>query len=150
MLFSRVRGPRLAFMATLLLTVVGCNSNEKQTYPVRGQLQWTDGSAARELSGGMVVFQSDSEEISAKGFLDDEGRFVLGTYQLDDGAVAGKHKVAVVQPADEAGDYNPNEIVERKYESMGTTDLEATVEPKSNEIVLKVNPGAWTKKQKSR
>jgi hypothetical protein len=31
---------------------------------------------------------------------------------------------------------------------MDTTDLEVTVEPKNNDIVLKVLPGAWMKKQK--
>jgi hypothetical protein len=86
--------------------------------------------------------------MSAKASIDQEGSFTLGTYSQSDGAVAGKHKVSIAQPAAETGDYRPLEIVDRRYESMETTDLEVTIEPKRNDIVLKVSPGAWMKKKK--
>jgi hypothetical protein len=126
----------------------GCSSGQKPTYPVKGQLAWEDGSPAKELSGGMVIFQCDAEQMSARASIDPEGGFVLGTYTLSDGAVTGKHKVSIAQPAAETGEYRPLEIVDRRYESMGTTDLEVTIEPKRNDIVLKVSPGAWMKKKK--
>jgi hypothetical protein len=133
----------------LLLAVCGCSSNEKQVYPAQGRVVWEDGVPVKELAGGMVIFQCDTEQISAKAPIDAEGRFVLGTYGLDDGAVAGKHKVAIVQPSDEeSGDYKPLAIVAKKYESMETSDLEVTVQPQQNDIELKVLPGAWMKKQK--
>jgi hypothetical protein len=133
----------------LLAFMAGCSSNQKPVYPTKGRVVWEDGSSVKELSGGMVIFQSDAEEISAKAGIDEEGRFVLGTYTLDDGAVAGQHKVAIVQPsADESGDYKPAHIIDPKYESMETTDLAATIEPKSNEIVLKVTPDPRMKRQR--
>jgi hypothetical protein len=133
----------------LLVTVCGCNSDQKKTYPTKGKFVWEDGAAVKELSGGMVVFQCDAEAISAKGPIDDEGSFVVGTHTLDDGAVAGKHKVSIMQPADQnASEYRALQVVDRKYESMDTTDLEVTIEPKPNDLVLKVTPGAWMKRQK--
>jgi len=150
--FNHCLTPRavLRLMAAVLLVLItgGCSSDQKQTYPAKGKLVWDDGSSAQQLSGGMVIFQSDAEQISAKAAIDQQGSFVLGTYELDDGAVAGKHKVAIIQPASESGDYNPREIVDRRYESIETTDLEVTIEPAPNEIVLKLKPGAWVKKQK--
>jgi hypothetical protein len=95
-----------------------------------------------------VIFQCDTEEMSAKAPIDQEGGFVLGTYTQTDGAVAGKHKVSIAQPAPETGEYRPLEIVDRKYESMEATDLEVTIEPKRNDVALKVSPGAWMKKKK--
>jgi hypothetical protein len=137
----------LVMGALSLVMLSGCLSDKKPTYPVKGQLAWQDGTAAKELSGGMVIFQCDAEQMSAKASIDQDGGFVLGTYALSDGAVAGKHKVSIAQPAAETGDYRPLEIVDRRYESMGTTDLEITIEPKRNDIVLKVSPGAWMKKK---
>src|SRR5687768_18574216 len=81
------------------IAAAGCSSNEKKTWPTRGKIVWADGTSVKELADGMVIFQCDSEEISAKGPIDAEGQFVLGTYSMTDGAVAGKHKVAIVQPA---------------------------------------------------
>jgi hypothetical protein len=132
----------------VILASAGCSSSQKPTYPVQGKFVWEDGSPAKELSGGMVIFQCDAEEMSAKASIDQAGGFVLGTYTLSDGAVSGKHKISIAQPAPETGEYRPLEIVERKYESMGTTDLEVTIEPKRNDIVLKVSPGAWVRKKK--
>jgi hypothetical protein len=138
----------LGVWSLVIPTLAGCFSSEKPTYPVQGKLVWEDGSPAKELSGGMVIFQCDAEEMSAKAPIDPEGSFTLGTYSQSDGAVAGKHKVSIAQPAAETGEYRPLEIVDRRYESMETTDLEVTIEPKRNEIALKVSPGAWMKKKK--
>ncbi len=63
--------------------------------------------------------------------------------------MAGKHKVAIMQPPDpRASDYRQLQVVDRKYESMDTSELEVTIEPKANEITLTVTPGAWMKRQK--
>ncbi len=129
-------------------TAAGCRSDQKKTYPVRGKFVWPDGSNAKELAGGMVIFQCDEERISSKGPIDEEGGFVLGTYKLTDGTVAGKHKVAIAQPAADFGDHPPLEVVHRRYEGMETTDLIVTVEPKANDLTLKVQPGAWMKRKR--
>ena len=147
---TATRHSTLLLVAAALLTATtwGCSSDEKQTYPVKGKLVWDDGGNAQQLAGGMVIFQCDAEQISAKAPIDEAGGFLLGTYALDDGAVAGQHKVAIIQPASESGDYNPREIVDRSQERIETTDLVVTIEPKPNDLILKLKPGAWTKKQK--
>jgi hypothetical protein len=132
----------------LLATAWGCSSDQKQTYPVKGKLVWEDGGDVRQLAGGLVVFQCDAEQISAKAPIDETGSFVLGTYGLDDGAVAGQYKVAIIQPASESGDYNPLEIVDRRDQAVETSELVVTIEPQPNDLVLKLRPGAWMKKQK--
>jgi hypothetical protein len=139
---------RWSAWSLVILIMGGCSSGQKPTYPVQGKLVWEDGSPAKELSGGMVIFQCDAEEMSAKAPIDQVGDFILGTYTRSDGAVAGKHKVSIAQPAAETGEYRPLEIVDRRYESMETTDLEVTIEAKRNDIVLKVSPGTWMKKRK--
>jgi hypothetical protein len=131
-----------------LVTTSGCSSDQKKTYPVKGKFVWPDGSSAKELAGGMVIFQCDEEQVSSKAPIDQEGGFVLGTYKLTDGTVAGKHKVAIVQPAADFGDHPPLEVVHRRYESLDTSDLKVTVEPKPNDLVFKVMPGAWLKRSK--
>jgi hypothetical protein len=148
---SLVRAAMHCWVVTMLVaTATGCATNEKQTYPTKGKLVWEDGGNAKQLAGGMVVFQSDQEQISAKGAIDDTGSFVLGTFALDDGAVAGPHKVVIIPPASETGDYNSREIVDRRYERVETTDLAVTIEAQPNDVVLKLRPGAWTKKQQLR
>jgi hypothetical protein len=138
---------RLALAAAVALAAAAGCGDGKKTYPVAGRFVWQDGSPAKELSGGMVIFQCDGEQISSKGPIREDGTFVLGTYKLEDGTVAGKHKVSVVQPSADWGDNPPLQVVHKKYEGMGTTDLEVTVEPKSNDVLLKVEPGAWMLKK---
>lgn len=137
----------LLLAVPLLLTTAGCNSDQKKTCPVRGKFVWPNGSVAKELSSGMVIFQCDAEEITSKASIDQDGGFILGTYKLTDGTVPGKHKVAVVQPVSDDDNHAPLQVVHRRYENPTTSDLVVTVEPRSNEIVLKVDPGAWMKKR---
>jgi hypothetical protein len=138
--------PRAA-AALLALAAAGCGS-DKKTYPVAGRFVWADGTPAKELSGGMVIFQCAGEQMTSKGPVGPDGGFVLGTYKLDDGSVAGAHTVAVVQPSADYGENPPLQVVHRKYESHQTTDLKVTVEPKANEVVLTVEPGAWMLRKK--
>jgi hypothetical protein len=49
----------------------------------------------KPLEGAQVTFTHTTTTISALGHTDAEGRFTLTTFELDDGAVPGKHQVAV-------------------------------------------------------
>lgn len=143
--------PRVAPTAVLvfLVSLAGCGSG-KSTYPVAGRFVWPDGRPAKEMAGGMVIFQCDAEQINSKGLIGADGSFILGTYKADDGTVAGNHKVAVVQPVADYGDNPSLQVVHRRYEDVATTDLRVTVEPKKNDITLKVEPGTWMLKKKPR
>ncbi len=73
---------------------------------------------------------------SAVGYADAEGRFVLTTYDQDDGAVVGKHRVRVAPPAGEnaQGKFECPCVVSEREEVM-----EVQIEPGQNtfEVVLK-------------
>ena len=152
-MLSNQRGPASSnhlrlVMCVIVLATAGCRSDQKKTYPVQGKFVWPDGSSAKELAGGMVIFQCDAEQITSKAIIDQQGGFALGTYKLADGTVAGEHKIAIVQPVSESDNPAPLQVVDRRYEDPNTSDLIVTVEPKSNEVALKVEPGAWMKRRK--
>jgi hypothetical protein len=83
-LFPSTAAKRWSAWVLVIPTLAGCFSGQKPTYPVQGKLVWEDGNPAKELSGGMVIFQCDAEEMSAKAPIDQEGGFILGTYTQSD------------------------------------------------------------------
>src|SRR5262245_6778575 len=133
----RCAGPRrrssAVVVAVALLGLAGCGG--PRLYPVHGKVVWEDGAEARELAGGLVICES-ANGVGARGDIEKDGSFRLSTYKPGDGALPGKHRVAVVE-------YGPREpapppIIDRALSSLATSGLEINVEPKANEITLKV------------
>ena len=116
--------------------LTGCNSRPP-TYPVSGKIVWKGGEPARELSGGFVTLDSLELMVSALGPIGPDGTFKLGTFEESDGVPAGKYTVAVSRPpaVEETGAWIP---LPRHYESVGSSDLSLTVEPKDNTVVLEL------------
>jgi len=85
---------RIPVIALLLFTTCGCNSDRVPTYPVSGQVLFTDGEPVRT---GTIELESKEFGTTASGTIQDDGTFVLGTYKSNDGAAAGEHRVIVVQ-----------------------------------------------------
>ena len=82
------------FVFVVALMLGGCSSaNREPTFKVSGDVQ-IDG---KPLTNGMVVFMPDKGQ-AAKGVINPDGTFKLGTYTVDDGAVAGQFKVMVISP----------------------------------------------------
>lgn len=86
------------------------------------------------------VFPED--ERPAIGLTDEEGHFVLGTNNTDDGAVAGTHQVAIVyvgDPADHPGNDGPvsgytppappSIKIDSKYANVKTSGLALEIAP---------------------
>lgn len=86
-------------LAAVLLS--GCGKGAFPTVPVTGRIV----CEGEPVPFAMVYFEPQREGESAivgkPGFAtaDGDGRFVLGTYELADGAVVGKHRVRVDRPA---------------------------------------------------
>ena len=78
---------------TTLAMVVGC-SDQPRPYPVNGQVLFTDG---QPLSGGRIEVRSLEHPLVARASIGRDGKFTLTTFKADDGAVAGKHEVLIVQ-----------------------------------------------------
>src|SRR5262245_62694231 len=87
----------VALAALILLLGFGCGG--RKTYPVEGRVVWSDGTPAKELAGGMVSFDLITDEpkdkVNPHGDIQEDGSFRLQTFKPDDGAPAGKYRVAV-------------------------------------------------------
>jgi hypothetical protein len=141
------RLPRCAAWSAAAMFVVsqlGCGEPRIATYPVAGGVKFDTGEA---VSLGMVEFRPVGGGPIARGKLDQFGRFTLRTFEADDGAVAGKHRVVVVQhlpPQSSAA--SPDEhaehesmLVAPEFASYETSGLSAEIEPQDrNEISLTV------------
>jgi hypothetical protein len=90
---SPIRLVRPALVAVAALVSAGCGGSGH--YPIRGQVVWADGSPAGQLSGGLVVFSSQTTNISASGAIEPDGTFRLNCLKDDDGLPPGTYSVTV-------------------------------------------------------
>jgi hypothetical protein len=119
----------------------GCG--ESATYPVTGQVVFEDGTPLS--TGGIVLTQSTTAEglgQNARGEIRTDGTFRLTTFKTDDGAVPGKHRVLVRAQRDQ-DDYIkrgiiPRPVIDPRFESYQTSELEMNVKKASNEVTLVV------------
>lgn len=101
----------------------GCGSGRLKTYPAGGKVLLADGTP---LAGGKIVFYSVEHGLGAKSRIGEDGTFVLGTFEKDDGAVAGLHQAAVIPPIVNP-DVGYSVPIEKKYMSATSSSLEFTV-----------------------
>lgn len=129
--FVRVWAPALV---AAMAAASGCSDSGKlKTYPVAGTVKYADGSP---LTRGTVHFER--EKISARGAIQSDGRFVLGTYADADGAHEGSYKIsfsgAMEPPASTEGTGGGKDLLDPKFLSTETSGLERTVKAGSNQI----------------
>jgi hypothetical protein len=117
----------------LVVVVAGCSKSDRhQTYPASGVVRFPDGSP---LTGGSVLCESP-HGLAARAIIDQNGAFELWTYVEGDGAVAGKHRVAIV-PLREEG-YDPDSrtrarpAIDRRFWTMDTSGIELEVKPEGD------------------
>ena len=112
----------------LLVFAVGCGSDQVPTYPVRGRVLFEDGTPVRH---GTIEFTSLDHATTASGTIDHDGKFVLGTYTLDDGAAAGEHEGIIVQIVVNDGSFthtiDHGDPVPPKYAQYESSPLKASV-----------------------
>jgi hypothetical protein len=122
----------------LLLATTGCGNRH---YRVHGTVTLEDGTP---VTSGTVVFESkDSDKpFSARGELDSEGRFELGTDRPGDGVPAGKYHVLVALPTPNPDHPPPKAVFDPRFKSFETSGLEFEVKSGDNEYLIKVTrPG---------
>jgi hypothetical protein len=139
------------WLAPLLFSlnyVAGCG-NSQATFPVRGQVVYSDGSSLP--TSGQVVFESVELDppLEAKGFFDTDGRFELTKFKGGDGVVAGDYKVAVIcNVPDDRGQMSPQEYrrasdpIDRRFASPRSSPIRFTVstETAPHEFRIEVHP----------
>lgn len=127
---SRLHACLFAIVSTI---ATGCGEQNLPTYPVEGTVLFADDSP---VAGGMVELQSIDHQLNAVGQIDSQGKFRLTTFVQNDGAVAGRHKVVVIQ-FNIVEEYSQRHrhhshsrpAVARKYAAYETSGLEIEVQP---------------------
>ena len=77
----------MLFVFWLAVLVVGCSDDGRlSTYKVTGKVVLSNGTP---LKGGWILFESPKQGLAARGVIDTDGTFRLGTYEQSVGAVAG-------------------------------------------------------------
>lgn len=139
--------PRLdsrPFTLILLISILaGCGSDRLPTHAVEGKLKFEDGT---HPMFGNIEFYSSEHQVNARGKIDRDGTFTVKTYEDSEGAVAGEHKVVIIQIA---GNYlteklsdqiklDHGELINARYFDYRSSDLECIISPGKNSIELVV------------
>ena len=134
-------------LAGLLLAAlsVGCGSSPEdapkvELYPFEGIVQ-VDG---QPVSGAQVVLHPKAESslgvVTPNGVTDESGRFMLTTYQPEDGAPEGAYHVTVSwsdieNPGSSEPEYGPEKLPPR-YQNPAFSGLELAVKPGVSDAVV--------------
>jgi len=138
--------------------LIGCGG--PTVCPVHGRIVYPDGTPAKELAGYTVTFESVDQAATAEkpgvsgwGEVKPDGTFQISTYRPGDGAVPGRHRVAISPPPLLADEQPAPPAIPLKYVSFQTSGLEVQIKPGPNEVTLTVErnlpekPPAGTKKR---
>lgn len=133
-------------LSGLLVANAGCGDESVPTYPAAGQVTFADGDPVRF---GVVELRSVDRGVTARGKIERDGTFVLGTRTSSDGAVAGRHQAIVVQhvspnaapqPLDESHSHGPTSgLAASKYADFATSSLEVEIVRGENAVSLVVD-----------
>jgi hypothetical protein len=126
----------ILIMALLAPALSGC-SNSK-TVPVNGQVKFKDGSDISVLARYTVSLESEAEKVSGAGEVAADGKFKITTYTLDDGAIPGRHRVAITPPDPLPDGPPPKMHVPQRYRSFETSGLTIDVKPGQKNVELEL------------
>ena len=135
MMYKR-RSCMLLFGLLTMPLLIGCGSRMNQ---VEGKVVFKGSTTpARELAGYQVMFESTEQKVSANGVVQSDGTFRVGTEKDNDGAILGKHRVALSPPSEEEGKPRPKKLIPDRYGSFDTSQLEVVIKPGTNQVTLEV------------
>lgn len=128
-------------IVVVLACLSGC-SEHPPTYLVHGMVVYPDG---KPLTKGTVEFEAMDVKnpITAAAEISEDGTFQLGTFESNDGAIEGRHRVAVIADfeigtKEERPELIPPPALHSKYREFKTSGLEFNVKPKKNNILVEV------------
>jgi len=138
-------GSLLIRVSLLLITPLlwGCSSDQLPVYPVQGTVRFADGTFPKF---GEIEFYNAEHKINARGKINRDGSFTVGTNTEDDGAVAGTHQIIVFQVAanyltekyTDSIKHDHGALVHTKFFDYRTSGLECQIVPGVNPVDLVV------------
>jgi len=136
-------GSGLRVAASVFMAVsIGCSSKHP-TYPVSGRVTYPNGTP---LPGGTIDFDAvdlKGNLANATGIIEKDGSFRVYTFQENDGAVVGKHRVAILPPptSEERGGRRISNAVDSRFTEFESSGLTVTVNRDGpNYFELQVEP----------
>lgn len=142
-----------------VFVLAGCGGGGKARPPM-GKVKGTVTYKSKPVSDASVTFIMDGAPRSASGKTDADGHFRLTTYDTNDGAFVGTHKVTVVKITSVGGSKPPEamkpedlakmsmdgtlqkklkvEGIPPKYADVKTTPLQFTIEAGENDKTLEL------------
>ena len=129
----RIASPIYLLVAAIGLGACwGCGSAGSSTMaelvPVKGKVTYK----GEPVKQGTIIFEPDGYGRTARGKIQPDGTFVLGTNKEGDGAVRGSHRVAVVG----TGIKSPRDAVAQKYKGVEGSGLSAEVDAEHGEFIF--------------
>lgn len=134
-ILAAVRRRALMLLALSLFAAGGCG---RGLYPVRGQVVYEDGSPMAE---GFVICEMPEGEmpVMARGEIQPDGTFRLGTFEPGDGARPGKYNVLVTpRGRTQAEEQTLPPVLDPRFQNYSTSGLELEVKEGLNEVTFKV------------
>lgn len=123
----------LASLAVVMVIVQLWNTDRVPTWPASGRVVFSDGGPVKT---GIIELTCEAHDLVSSGRIQEDGTFVLGTYELDDGAPEREHPAIVVQIIIDDGTVQHSRdhgravaVRYRKYES---SNLVVRIEPREN------------------
>lgn len=120
----------------LLVFLAGCGNGKLTTQPVSGKVSFN----RKPLTHGTVILQPDVGPV-AQGEIQKDGSFRLSSYQPNDGAVIGRHRVTVVSRGKPrngpVGEPLPGKLlIPEKYTNAETSGIDVDIKPSDNKPLL--------------
>jgi hypothetical protein len=111
-----------ALLSLVLVAISGCGS--QTFFPVNGNVKHKDGTP---VTAGLVISEPVNQKISARGEIQADGTFKLGTYKNTDGAMEGEYRVLIAPPPLPEEGKRLRSPIHAKYQSLESTPLKFTV-----------------------
>ena len=118
----------LSVACLLLLALPGCGGSGLDTVPVTGRVTYQ----GAPLASGTITFAPEEPKVgrAAWGYLDAEGQYSLTTVRMNDGALPGNYRVAVISfiPGSATAVSRGEPAIPKKFFTHKTSGLSATVD----------------------
>src|SRR5262245_2016811 len=123
------------YRSAVLVLFVACGCDGQTYFPVTGKVTHKDGSP---VTAGTVIFEPVNQKISARGEIQSDGSFQLGTNTNSDGAMEGEYKVLISPPPLPEEGKRLRSPIAAKYQSLESTPLKFNVSRERSKNKFKI------------